>query len=185
MPIGAAQFVAQGSALRLLVDCDGSLQSSASQPFDSTDSQSATDGRGTGPRQKLSNGAIHSTSVGAGQSNGSSKQRRVSEEQDSRNDKPSVGAAVPNGVHNAVASSLSHHSSQQTAGQLRSPPGETLVEGEMQKAELPGHLLGTHPNAAAASDPGLPGTGPLLPAWRNLAAAMAPVLHPVRPLSAA
>ena len=187
VPVGAAQFVMQGAALRSLVNCDElPLPSVVSSPSSAMDSQPPSSGgksSGGGPAtQQLSNGASGS---GPGRDglllNGYSKPAYDSGKQA---DGFEGTAGLPNGCHKDIARGLGNHlSAEQSAGEPESmPPREpAIVDGTEAPREADAQqLLGLHPNAAAATAPKLPGIGPLLPAWRSLTEAMAPVVHPVR-----
>ncbi len=79
------------------------------------------------------------------------------------------------------------------AAERRSPAAraDSPAEGQLQPQQLlpppqgsnpegPRPFLGWQASAAAAEECWLPGVGPLLPAWREVASILAPVFHPVR-----
>ena len=180
VPVGAAQFVVQGPALRSLVDCNDSSQAAVGHSSSTADERSDTDGS-VGPSGEVGNGFVHSSHIAAERAvDGSSKRVHASKQRDGGTDKPGIASALPNGIHKAVAGSVSQHGSQQTAGRSQRPARQHSTEGATRPSEAPGQLLGLHPNAAAAPEPRLPCIAPLLPVWRSLATAMAPMFHPVR-----
>ena len=181
VPVGAAQFFAQGQALWSLVDCDGSAQASARPSCSDMDSQPATSDNSGAHREVSNDDGRYGFSRASSTPNGCGKRSHASMQQDGDMIKPSAAAALPNGVHKAVVSSLSHANGQLTAGQSQGAARQHISDSESEDAsKMPRQLLGLYPNAAAAAEPHLPGVGPLLPAWRSLAEAMAPVFHPVR-----
>jgi len=137
-------------------------------------------------RPEHSNGKVDSSPVMNGvELNRHSKQDQTGRQQDGGSGMPADAAGLPNGVHKDVASSPSHLNGKQSAGHVDGSARRDSGDGAVGSIEPQKQLLGLHPNAATATDPRLPGIGPLLPAWRSLAEAMAPVFHPVRscPLS--
>ena len=91
-----------------------------------------------------------------------------------------VAADLPNGFHGAASAEAKGLQDGQDAIRSHAPPPPEVAGQKAEASEPQRGLLGVHPNAAAAQEPRLPGVGPLLPVWRSLAAAMAPVFHPVR-----
>jgi len=184
VPVGAAQFVAQGPALRSLVDCEDFSLPLVTQSTSVTDGEPATDSSSSGPWHGRSTAKSDSSPFmnGHGKLNGYVNQGHSSRQQDGGLNKHADAVGLPNGVHRDVVSSPSHLSNgEQSAKQAESSGGRDNSDGAVGSTGLPPEqLLGLHPNAAAAREPRLPGIGPLLPAWRSLTEAMAPVFHPVR-----
>ena len=189
LPVGAAQFVGQGSALRSLVDCEGSPPS-ATQGSAVTNGKPATDSSSSssGPSREHSNGKIDSSPVMNGVAlNGYGKQGQSSRQQGGGSPESASAAGLQNGVYKDAVSGPRHLSSGERSAGLAETSGchhnsDGTVGSTRSTSE---QMLGLHPNAAAARDPRLPGIGPLVPLWRSLTEAMAPVFHSVRsyPLS--